>query len=414
MRILIYGINYSPELTGIGKYTGEMAEWLAMKGHEVRVVTAPPYYPEWQIGKGYSPFTYRHEDMEGVRVRRCPLYVPKRPTGKKRIAHLLTFAFSSFPVALKECLFWKPEVVFAVEPPFLCAPGAVAIARLLGIKSWLHVQDLELDAAAKLGMVRSGGLMDKALRFESVVMRSFTVVSTISPRMRERIIDKGVDENRTRLFPNWVDTGQIFPLRDSPFRGELGIGEEKTVLLYSGNMGEKQGLGILVDAAKKLHGFQDLIFVLCGDGAVKERLKKSAEGLTNVKFLPLQPLERLNELLNAADIHLLPQREDAADLVMPSKLPGIFASGRPVIATAKKGTQVAEAVKGRGIAVDPGDLNSLTEAILRLANDPEERRRMGDEARAEALRSWGRDEILSRFENELKNIVAIPVPSLGI
>ncbi|RME56373.1 colanic acid biosynthesis glycosyltransferase WcaI, partial [Candidatus Parcubacteria bacterium] len=152
MKVLIYAINYAPELTGIGKYTGEMAEWLAERGHQVRAVTAPPYYPAWKIGEGYSGRRYTREALGGVEVWRCPLYVPSKPTGAKRIVHLASFALSSLPVMLRQ-IFWKPDMVFVVEPPLFCAPVAWIVARLSGGKCWLHVQDFEVDAAFALGLL---------------------------------------------------------------------------------------------------------------------------------------------------------------------------------------------------------------------------------------------------------------------
>ena len=129
MKILLYGINFAPELTGIGKYTGEMAAWLAAQGHQVRVVTAPPYYPDWAVGAGYSARTWRRERWQGVDVWRCPLWVPPRPGGAKRLVHLASFALSSLPVMLRQLL-WRPEVVWVVEPPLFCAPTAWAVAQI--------------------------------------------------------------------------------------------------------------------------------------------------------------------------------------------------------------------------------------------------------------------------------------------
>jgi len=152
VKILIYGVNYAPELTGIGKYTGEMAKWLVEQGHDVRVVTAPPYYPEWQIEKGYSGMRYSKENMHGVDIWHCPLYVPKKPSGLKRMIHLVSFACTSLPVMVRQ-MFWKPDIMWVVEPPLFCAPTAWAVARLSGGKSWLHVQDFEVDAAFDLGIL---------------------------------------------------------------------------------------------------------------------------------------------------------------------------------------------------------------------------------------------------------------------
>ena len=119
MRVLIHGINYFPELTGIGKYTGEMAQWLSEKGASVRVVTAPPYYPDWKIGDGYSGSKYTFDNIDGIDVWRCPLWIPKEKTGFKRVLHLLSFAASSFPIMLRQ-IFWKPDVLIVVEPTFFC------------------------------------------------------------------------------------------------------------------------------------------------------------------------------------------------------------------------------------------------------------------------------------------------------
>jgi len=140
MRVLVCGMNYAPEPVGIGRYTAEMAEWLAERGHEVRVVAAPPHYPAWKVGSGYRGWAYVRETIRGVDVFRCPLWVPSNPERPTRLLHFLSFALSSFPVVLAQA-FWRPDVVFAVEPTLLCAPGALASARLAGARSWLHVQD---------------------------------------------------------------------------------------------------------------------------------------------------------------------------------------------------------------------------------------------------------------------------------
>ena len=405
MRFLVLGINYAPELTGIGKYTTEMAEWLAARGHTVQVVTAPPYYPAWQIGEGYSAWRYQREQLTGIRVCRCPLWVPREQSGLKRVVHLASFALSTLPVVLWQGLKWRPDVIWVVAPALLAAPGAWLAARLGGAKAWLHVQDLELDAAFDLGLLATGWIRSTAAPLERWLMRRFDRVSAISERMLERLIIKGVDGSRCASFPNWVDVDLISSLEGpSHMRAELGIPTETIIALYAGNMGEKQGLEIVIEAARSLTQCLHIQFVLCGDGAVCERLHQLAMGLPNVRFLPLHPLERLNDLLNLADVHLLPQRADAADLVMPSKLTGMLASGRPVVATAHPKTQVAGVVAGCGLVTPPGDAKALAQAILHLASDSGERARLGQAARALALEHWTREMILQRFEEEITRL----------
>lgn len=396
-----------------------MAAWLAAQGHKIRVVTAPPYYPEWKIWQGYSWRKYRREVFpltlvppqkgeEGMVVYRCPLWVPARPTGLKRILHLASFSLSSFPIMLWQT-FWRPDVVWVVEPAFFCAPAAWLVARLNGGRAWLHIQDFEVDAAFELGLLRSPLLRNWISHLERWWMGRFDRVSTISANMLFRLKDKGVAAERMVLFPNWVDTESIFPSDgENQLRKELGLGPEVLVVLYSGNMGDKQGLAVLVAAARNLVHQPHICFVMCGNGAARERLEKAAEGVTNMHWLPLQPLERLNDLLNAADIHLLPQRANAADLVMPSKLTGMLASGRPVIATANPGTAVAKVVFGRGLVVPPEDPEALSQAILHLAGNIEQRKALGAAAREYAVNNLDMGVILRRFEKEIVTCAEIP------
>lgn len=437
MRVLIYGLNFAPELIGIGKYTGELAAWLAARGHQVRVVTTPPYYPAWAVSRGYSGHAWRREGWQGVTVYRCPLWVPHQPGGLKRLLHLASFALSSLPVLLAQ-VFWRPHLVWVVEPALFCAPAAWGLARLSGAKAWLHVQDFELDAAFDLGLLRGARLRRVAALAERWLVRRFDVVSTISQRMHERLLDKGVAPEKAVLAVNWVDMGAFSAgghglaasARDDRYRAELAIPPGAIVALYSGNMGGKQGLEVLAEVARLClvassgsmpttppapaqqaqpatisdNASGQIVFVFCGDGAGKADLVRRCQGLPNVRFLGLQPMERLNELLGLADFHLLPQRSDAADLVMPSKLTGMLASGRPVIASAAPGTELAQVVESDascGVIVPPENAGAFAAAIQELAGDPARRAEMGANARAYAVRELDREAVLRRFEMDL-------------
>ncbi len=407
MRVLLYALNHAPEPIGVGKYMGEVAEWLAARGHEVRVITAPPYYPTWRVAEGYSGLRYSRELRDGCTVFRCPLWVPRRTSAANRILHLLSFALSSLPVALWQGLVWRPAAVMAVEPPFFCAPAAWAAARLGKAKAWLHVQDFELDIAFELGIFHSKAFRALVEGFERLVLRHFDAVSSISRRMCAHLEDKSVAKSRIVLFENWVDTAAVYPLdAPSPMRAELGIAPDAVVALYAGNMGEKQGLETILDAARSLTARQDIQVVLSGDGAASARYRALAHGQPNVRFLGLQPEGRFNDLLNLADIHLLPQRVDAADLVMPSKLAGMLGSGRAVIAGAVPGTEIAEALEGCGVLVPPGDAQAMAAAIERLADDPDRRRALGQAAREAAIARWDKQAILAGFAERLEALAA--------
>lgn len=405
-KILILGINFQPELTGIGKYTGEMAAYLSEGDHEVRVITAPPYYPYWQIQKGYRAWQYKKEVWQGIQVYRCPLWVPRAPSGLKRLVHLLSFALFSFPVLLGQLL-WKPDLVFCVAPAFFCAPFAWLTARLARATAWLHIQDFELDAAAHLGMLPADHpLILWGSRVERWLLSRFDHVSTISGSMRSRLLQKGVDENRAVLLPNWVDTMEIFPLNgpQNVLRREFGIPENKTIVLYSGNMGRKQGLESVIAAARELQSYQSLHFVFCGEGAARAELETQSQGLVNIQFMPLQPVEKLNELLNSADIHILPQLAGTADLVMPSKLLGMLASGKPVIATAHPETEIGSVISQTGLLVPPADTQSLCQALLNLAELPQLRAELSKKGRKLVCEKWSMDRILADFESTCSNL----------
>jgi colanic acid biosynthesis glycosyl transferase WcaI len=396
MKILIYSTNFAPEPTGIGKYSGDMAAWFAARGHEVRAVCAPPYYPAWKIDPRYRGSGYRRESWQGVDVWRAPIWVPQVPNGLTRVLHLLSFAFTSFPLVLRQ-IFWGPDLVICVAPALVCAPAAWLAARVCGAQAWLHMQDFEVDLAFRMNMLRGSFLKRAVLRMERIVLRRFDVVSTISGRMAERLLVKGVDPQRIKYFPNWVDMAHINPACGrGAYRTRLGIAPDAVVVLFSGTLGGKQGLMVIPDAARLLLRRADIVFVICGDGVMKPDLEAASADLPNVKLIPLQPLERLGEFLCMADIHLLPQSAGAADLVLPSKLAGMFASGRPVIATCSAGTELHGIASQCGRVVPPQDSAALAEAICDLADDSAARSSLGQAARVYAEINFERDAILGR------------------
>jgi colanic acid biosynthesis glycosyl transferase WcaI len=403
MKILICSLNFSPELTGIGKYSGEMAQWLCCRGHEIHVITAPPHNPQWKIGDGYSAWRFKKEyqvfsSRGELQVNRCPVWVPSAPRGWKRILYLLSFSLSTWPSMLKD-VFWKPDIVLLIAPSLLCSPQVLCTAYLAGAVAWLHVQDFELDAAFELNDFSSSALRSAAEKFERIFIQSFDRGSSISRRMQERLIRKGLHSSRCVMFPNWVDTSLIYPIRGPvPLRRELGITDDKVVALYSGSMGKKQGLEFLLEVSRRMTPHTNIQFVFCGDGPARDLLTRATAQMPNVTLLSLQPMSRLNELLNMAEVHLLPQLAGAADLVMPSKLTGMMASGRAILATAEPGTQLDEVVSERGVVVRPSDVEGFVSALNLLARDVETRERLGGRAREYAIAQFEREHVLLKFE----------------
>jgi len=402
MRILIYGLNYAPEPVGIAKYSGELGSWLASRGHQVRVIAAPPYFPQWKARDN----RYRRETKDGVQILRCPLWVPRKPNGLTRLIHLASFAMSSLvPLLLQKR--WQPDLIFCVAPAMFCAPAALWLGRLCGQRTvtWLHVQDFELDAAFQLGLLKGDGIRDLAETWERSTMRDFDRVSSISEAMLKHAVGKGVDPEKAVLVPNWVDINRIKPQSrmqrsDNSYRRELGLEPEQLVLLYSGSMNKKQGLEMLVEVIQSLSNNKQLVWILAGEGPGQASVAEATRGLKQVRIMPLQPIERLDDWLNLADIHLLPQKAAAADLVLPSKLLGILSSGRPVVAASPSGSALGAMAERAGCRVEPGDPHGFAQAVEILTTNEELRIQLGRQARAMAVNRFDMQRVLQRFEKE--------------
>lgn len=408
MRILIYGINYAPELTGIGKYTGEMASWLAEKGHTVTMVTAPPYYPEWKIHTGYKKIFWFKEKIKGVTVYRCPLYVPENVTSLKRILHEFSFLASIVPVWVLTLFQKKYDFVLCISPPFHLGLMPLLYAKLKGSKSINHIQDLQVDAAKDLGMIKNKHFLEMMFKMEKFILDKSDFVSTISIGMLRKIESKGIGHQKTIMFPNWVDENIIQPLeKDQSLKSELGYYKENKIILYSGNLGEKQGLEIILDVAQKFSNQPEIQFLICGSGGGKERLITLASELrlSNIRFFPLQPYEKLSALLSAADVHLVLQKKSASDLVMPSKLTGILSAGGCVIVTADPNTSLYDVIveNNIGIVVEPENSQALFEGInYALKEDISPLKR---NARRYVEQRLSKENILTQFETDLRQII---------
>lgn len=402
VKLLLLSLNYAPEPVGIGPYSTELAEGCAACGDSVHVVSAKPYYPAWRIDTRFRGGGYSRAREAGIEITRCPLYVPSRPSGLRRILHHLSFAAAALLPMMRATRRERPDVVMAIAPGLLAAPVALLAARLTGARSWLHVQDFEVEAAIATGLIRPNGVAAKlAGAFERAVLSRFDMCSSISPAMCAKLAAKGIPAGHIMEFRNWADIDAVRPNgQPSPYRAEFGI-VQPHIALYSGNIANKQGLEVIVEAARRLQHRTDILFLICGEGSYLATLRALAGELPNIRIEPLQPRERLGELMRLATLHLLPQLSGAADLVLPSKLTNMLASGRPVVATADPGTGLADEVQGCGLLTPPGDGAALGVAITSLVDDPERRTALGRAARRRAEERWARPAILARFHDRL-------------
>ncbi len=367
-KILIIGINYSPELTGIGKYTGEMVEWLAENGYECTVITSFPYYPNWKVQIPYSGNFYKTEHYKDgkIIVHRCPLYVPVMPSGLKRIIHEASFFNAALFKTIALLFSKKHSHIFCIAPPFHLGFLALFYRLFKGGKINYHIQDLQIEAARDLKVVDSKFVFKMLFSLEKFILKRVDTISSISNGMILKIKNKS--ERSILNFPNWVDTAKFFPLENkSDIKINWGYKATDKIVLYSGSIGEKQGLEALIDIADICMADEKIKFIICGNGPYKKNLEliTNKRGVSNLKFLQLQDFNVFNEFLNLADVHLVLQKAEASDLVMPSKLTTILSTGGLVIATAIEGTSLYNEINNHhmGIVIPPEDNIQLLKAI---------------------------------------------------
>lgn len=379
-RILLIGGNFYPEPTGIGKYNGEMIEWLARHGFDCTVVTTYPYYPHWKLQKPYTKRWFwfnkevriaEGENIDGentsyITVYRCPHYVPENPNGKKRMLLDLSFAASSLLKITHLLLKKKYDIVITVVPPFHLGLLGILYKRIKGAKFLYHVQDLQIEAARDLQMIKSQRMIRSLFGMERYIMDQADLISSISDGMIRKIEEKSRKE--VQFFPNWSNIELFHPIEDkAALKRSFGFDAKDQIILYSGAIGEKQGLHCIIEAALALRNKEHFKFVICGSGPYKEKLMELAQrrNLGNVTFLPLQPLDLFNKFLNMADVHLILQKAGASDLVMPSKLTNILAVGGLSIITAEPGSSLYDTVEknGIGLLVPSEDSASLARSI---------------------------------------------------
>ncbi|MVN89919.1 WcaI family glycosyltransferase [Mucilaginibacter aquatilis] len=411
--ILLISHNFSPEPTGIGKYNGEMIEWLAKNGYDCTVITTYPYYPHWKVQAPYKNRWYKKEVLSvaesarPITVYRCPSFIPRNPTGKNRMIQDISFWVTKTWLILGLLLRkQKFDLIITIAPPFHLAYLGLLVRNYKGGKVLYHIQDLQIEAAQDLQMLSSNKLIDSLYKVERDILNKVDFVSTISEGMIDKVkvkVDKPI-----HFFPNWADTSFFFPLdnRDT-IKQKWGYNANDKIFLYSGAIGEKQGLENVIYAAEILRNEDDIKFVICGSGPYKERLIKLAEErqLSNINFMPVQDKEVFNEFLNLGDFHLVLQKANAGDLVMPSKLTTILAVGGASIVTCVPDTSLYNVVDkyNLGYIIEPESYELLADIISKIKSNPEEVIVKRSNARDYALQYLNIDNVMGTFTNNFLN-----------
>lgn len=385
MKIAVWGINYSPELTGIAPFNRALCEFLASQGHQVGAITGFPYYPVWRKRDEDCGQWFRTEVLNGVVIRRCWLYVPTVVGPLRRMLHEASFVAVSL---LRVLALPKPDLFVVISPPLPLGIAAWIASVVKGVPFVLHVQDLQPDAAVGLGMVREGVLTRMLYWMESFAYSRAARVSGISRGMLDKFLEKGVPPEKLVYFPNGVELPIDLP-PPGRFRERHGLAPGAFVAMYSGNLGVKQGLEVLVEAARLLQTWEEapvdagrygsdreVKIVIAGDGARRVHLAELIRRyqLDNVLLLPLQLEDAYREMLADADCSVITQQEGTGSFFFPSKLLTSLAVGKPVVTVADENSELAHAtMAGRfGINVVPNQPEALARAIRSLADDPGE------------------------------------------
>jgi colanic acid biosynthesis glycosyl transferase WcaI len=378
MRVIIWGINYAPEPTGISPYTTDLADHLHGCGVNVQVVTGFAYYPAWEKLSQDRGQLFRTERINGVPVHRCWQYVPRKLNTLKRVLHEATFGVSSL---LRALFLPRADVYVVISPPLGLGVVAWIVSRLKRSRYLFHVQDLQPDSAAGLGMVKAGGFLRFMYACERFAYDRAAGVSGISMGMMDAFANKGVPAQKVFLLPNWLrGAGRIAPPASEMvrFREEHQVPAGALLAVYSGNLGRKQGLDVLLDAAEILAGRANagrpIVLIVAGDGAdqasLSNRLKRNP--LPNLRLLPLQSAANYQVMLRAADVALVTQMPGTGQVCFPSKLLSVLSAGLPVITTADDTSDLARAVRegGFGINVAAASPGPLAAALETAASNP--------------------------------------------
>ncbi len=366
-KILIVGINYRPETTGIAPYSSDVAEHFAANGHQVTVITGFPHYPAWRVERGERRMR-AEEFRDGVRVLRRRHFVPSLQTAIRRAVYEATFFVHG---ALSRP--GPSDVVFGIIPSLSGGVLARLFAARARVPYGLIFQDLMAPAARQSGIgggARVAGVTGAVERWATARARS---VAIASESFRPYLLDIGVDERRIVELPNWSHLGT--PTADRAVtRDRLGWPADCTVVLHAGNMGLKQGLEQIIEAARRADSLGiPVIFVLMGEGSQRKALEVEAREIDRLQFLSFQPEDEVPNILAAADVLLVSERATVIDMSLPSKLTSYFAAGRPIVAAVPPDGSTAREIErsGAGIVVPIGDADELNAAVARLTADPE-------------------------------------------
>lgn len=403
MRVIVWGINYAPEFAGIAPHNVALCEFLDAEGHDVEMVTTFAYYPTWKKSEEDRGQLYRTDVVNGIPVHRCWHFVPARVSALKRILHEGSFVFTS---TLRALFLSAPDIYVVVSPPLLLGVAAWLVGKLKRAPFVFHVQDMQPDAAVGLGMLKASWFTKALYGLEAFAYRRAARVSGITPGMLASFRGKGVPEAKLIYFPNTIElSSDVSAPPRGTFRARHGFAPDDFLAVYSGNLGVKQGLDILLEASPLLHDPR-IRLVICGDGAQREALAARARAmqLRNLRLLPFE--DDYRALLTDADLCFITQQVGSGNSFFPSKLLGLLAEARPVVAVSAPESELAVALEGGnfGVNVPPGQPEELAAVLDSLATDPERLWIYGVSGRR-YVEQFEKSRVMRRFAGELRALL---------
>jgi len=416
MHILIYSYNYHPEPIGIAPLMTELAEGLVERGHEVRVITGMPNYPQREIYDGYRGKWYITEQKNGVTIQRSYLWVKSKPNLVDRLLLELSFVFTSLLQAFKGK---RPDVIMLTVPPLLIAMPATMLGWLYNCPVVLNVQDILPEAAVRVGLLKNKRMIQALAVLEKFAYRTAHTISVITDGFSENLVNKRVPINKIVCIPNWVNVNFISPLpkENNSWRTAHQL-DGKFVVLYSGNIALTQGLETVIEAAIRLRQITEIVFVIVGESKALQRLQKYCllNGADNVLLLPLQPRDKLPQMLATSDVGLIVQKRNVISFNMPSKIPLLLASGRPIVASVPDTGTAAKAIQlsGGGVIVEPESPDALADAVQNLYANPALGAKLGNKGRQFAVENYSLEQALDQYEGLFSDVVGKRASTLGI
>ena len=406
LRVLFLSPHYPPDVAATGQLVAELAEDLARAGHQPIVVASRPSYTDATRG---SYKLLEREIRNGVEIHW--LGVPG--AGRRGIwSRLLPFAGYFAAAALRSIFFRRIDVVFAQSTPPLLAGLLASMHSLIpGRRFVYNLQDVYPELGQALGVLGDNYVTRLSKRVESRLRHRADVLTVLSPDMRSKVLASDPGLRNVEVIPNWIDVSLVAPVAaaENPFRHDNGL-SDRFVVMYSGNLGRAHGVELLPDVAAALADLDDVVLLVIGAGPAKADIVAEVEGrgLKNVRFLPYQPKERLNESLSAADVALILQRRSAAGLVVPSKLYGVLASGRPAVAAVPPDSEVARVLREEeaGIVVEPESAQGIANAVRDLYGSRCRAAAMGKRARLAAVDRHDRQQATGRYIELLEQLSA--------